>query len=134
MVQGGFYNLTAALNVTRSVAITAADAGKAVLNGQGKVQVLHIATSGTVHLAGLSITGGHTDLVRRGEIQTFFEPVRCVADHNLKFACLLELSSIAPLLGGSFPEPSVECCCRRCAGSRRPASSFFGADFFYTKD
>ena len=97
VVQGGFYNLTATLNVTRSVAITAADAGRAVLNGQGKVQVLHIATSGTVHLAGLNITGGHTDLVRRGEIQTFFEPVRCAADHNLKFACLLELSSIAPL-------------------------------------
>jgi hypothetical protein len=97
VVQGGFYNLTATLNVTRSVAITAADAGKAVLNGQGKVQVLHIATSGTVHLAGLSITGGHTDMARCGEIQTFFEPVRCVGDRDLKFACVLERSSTAPL-------------------------------------
>ena len=62
VVQDGSYNLTATLNVTRSVSIRAAETGKAILNGQGKVRVLNIQTSGTVYMAGMQITGGKTDV------------------------------------------------------------------------
>ena len=59
----GVYNLTSTLVIDRSVSIRANTAGKAVLDGQGKVQVLSI-TSGTVDLNGLQITGGYADYVR----------------------------------------------------------------------
>ena len=61
----GVYNLTSTLGleIDRSVSIRANTAGKAVLDGQGKVQVLSI-TSGTVDLNGLQITGGYADYVR----------------------------------------------------------------------
>lgn len=59
----GVYNLTSTLVIDRSVSIRANTAGKAVLDGQGKVQVLSI-TSGTVNLNGLQITGGYADYVR----------------------------------------------------------------------
>ena len=58
VVQDGSYNLTATLKVTRSVSIRAAETGKAILNGQGRVQVLSIQTSGTVHMAGMQVMGG----------------------------------------------------------------------------
>ena len=59
----GVYNLASTLAIDRSVSIRANTAGKAVLDGQGKVQVLSI-TSGTVDLNGLQITGGYADYVR----------------------------------------------------------------------
>ena len=59
----GVYNLTSTLVIDRSVSIRANTAGKAVLDGQGKVQVLSI-TSGTVDLNGLQITGGYNVYVR----------------------------------------------------------------------
>jgi hypothetical protein len=67
----GYYNLTETLNINRTVSIRAAEAGKAVLNGQGKVRVLYIETSGTVDLVGLQITGGYTVSTRRAK----FEPI-----------------------------------------------------------
>ena len=60
----GYYNLTATLKISRTVSIRAKEARKAVLNGQGKVRVLDIVTSGTVTLVGLQITGGYTPTVR----------------------------------------------------------------------
>ena len=63
VVQDGAYKLTATLEIKRSVSIRAATNGKAVLDGCGAVGVLSIATSGTVNLAGLQITGGHADKV-----------------------------------------------------------------------
>ena len=68
----GVYNLTSTLEIDRSVSIRANTAGKAVLNGQGKVRVLFIDTSGTVNLNGLQITGGYVD------------GVRCTFKHQLK--------------------------------------------------
>ena len=64
VMQDGVYNLTATLEIKRSVSIRAATKGKAVLDGCGSVQVLSIETSGTVSLAGLQITGGYTHEVR----------------------------------------------------------------------
>ena len=67
VMQDGVYNLTATLEIKRSVSIRAASKGKAVLDGCGSVRVLSIDTSGTVNLAGLQITGGYTyDSVRCG--------------------------------------------------------------------
>ena len=60
----GVYNLTSTLEIDRSVSIRANTAGKAVLDGQGKVRVLHIDTSGTIDLNGLQITAGYVDGVR----------------------------------------------------------------------
>ena len=60
VMQDGVYNLTATLEIKRSVSIRAATKGKAVLDGCGSVQVLSIDTSGRVNLAGLQITGGYT--------------------------------------------------------------------------
>ena len=68
VMQDGVYNLTATLEIKRSVSIRAASKGKAVLDGGGAyISVLSIDTSGTVSLAGLQITGGYTgDHVRCG--------------------------------------------------------------------
>jgi hypothetical protein len=60
----GVYNLTSTLEIDRSVSIRAKTAGKAVLDGQDKVRVLHIDTSGTINLNGLQITAGYVDGVR----------------------------------------------------------------------
>ena len=79
----GYYNLTETLNINRTVSIRAAEAGKAVLNGQGNVRVLYIETSGMVDLVGLQITGGYAVSTRRAK----FEPI-------------LELASIALALAG----------------------------------
>ena len=67
VMQDGVYNLTATLEIKRSVSIRAASSGKAVLDGCGSVRVLYIVTSGTVNLVGLQITGGQS-----------FYAVRCV--------------------------------------------------------
>jgi hypothetical protein len=73
-MQDGVYNLTATLEIKRSVSIRAATKGKAVLDGCGSVRVLSIDTSGTVNLAGLQITGGNAQGVRfAARIQPFPE-------------------------------------------------------------
>jgi hypothetical protein len=72
----GTYNLTAELNITRSVVIEAAVAGSVTLNAQASSssprRVLNInpGTSGVVQLFGLGITGGYSDAVR-AHVQKF---------------------------------------------------------------
>jgi len=98
VMQDGVYNLTATLEIKRSVSIRAATKGKAVLDGCGSVRVLSIDTSGTVSLAGLQITGGYADDGNGGGVYI-------TGSSTVKFEdCGIYWNSAASLGGGVFIE------------------------------